>query len=211
MTEYKIYCATHNPTETRYVGLTKVPLLKRIGQHLALTEYKRGPFQSFLHTTSYGEWTWDVLFTVKDANQAYKLEAETIRDYQAVYGKLLNVLSVDKTKQDPTKWLQDHQFKSGKVPWNKGKTGVYSEETILKMRIGKLRNPTRIPPSPETILRIKMSQGKPVMCLETGVVYLSVGEAAVAFKTARGSIRKVCSGQAKSAAGHTFKFIDKTQ
>ncbi len=53
----------------------------------------------------------------------------------------------------------------GHTPWNKGKKGIYSEETILKMRIGKLGkkgNRAGVKASDETRKKISESKkGKP--------------------------------------------------
>ena len=210
MAEYKIYCATHKPSNTKYIGLTKVPLLKRIGQHFSLTAYKRGAFQKFIHTTQYEDWTWEVLFTLEDSKKAHQLETDVIKDYLARGENLMNVKSNSQTYENfESSQLDPFRYKKGSEPWNKGKSNVYSEETIQKMRIGKLRNPTRTPPSAETIAKIKSTQGKAIECIETGEKFQSIGEAALHFNVARSGIRKVLNGQAGYVAGLTFKFTTK--
>lgn len=62
--------------------------------------------------------------------------------------------------------LMRHGFASGHIPWNKGVQGCFSEETIAKMQLAKLRNP----PSPDLIEKMaEANRGKkrsPEFCRE---------------------------------------------
>lgn len=69
-----------------------------------------------------------------------------------------------------------------------------SEETKAKMKASKLGG--------------KAYNSKPVMCIETGIVYGSTGEAARALNLQQTSISAICLGKRKSTGGFTFKFIE---
>jgi predicted GIY-YIG superfamily endonuclease len=206
---YKIYQAKHVPTGKMYIGVTKAPLLKRIGQHLGLTEYKQGKFQQFLHTTQYSEWEWSVIMELSDRRQAYKTEADLIKDAKATGHDLLNS---DETGPKSfvgkkLEWLAEHQFKKGQTAWNAGKTGV-SDETREKMRVARLRSPTRYIPTEADASRTREAQGKKIICIETGVEYPSIGFAAQELGLHRSSIRNVLQGKQTYAGGFTFRYVE---
>jgi len=77
----------------------------------------------------------------------------------------------------------------GSIPWNKGKTGVYSKETVAKMG----------------------AKAKKVVCLETNEVYFSTGEASrVMCGNNEGGINisNCCRGIRKSAYGYHWMFLE---
>lgn len=207
---YKIYQAKHVPTGKVYLGVTKVPLLKRIGQHLGLTEYKQGKFQQFLHTTQYSEWEWTVVMELADRGQAYATEADLIKDARA---RNQDVLNSDETGPKSfvgkkLEWLAGHQFKKGQPSWNKGKVGV-SDETREKIRVARMRNPSRYIPTEADANRTREALGTKIVCVETGVEYPSIGYAAQVLGLQRGSIRNVLQGKQTYAGGFTFRYLEK--
>lgn len=207
---YKIYQARHVPTGKSYIGITKVPLLKRIGQHLGLTEYKQEKFQRFLHTTQYSEWSWDILFEVENRQEAYALEADMIKDFKAAGIELLNGTGIGgRVYDDPSTWLKEHQFKPGEASWNKGRQGV-SDDTREKMRIARLRKPVRYIPTAADAQRTRSLLGKKIVCVETGQEFDSISQAAVALGLHRGNIRKVLQGKQTYAKGFSFRYKEET-
>ena len=50
---------------------------------------------------------------------------------------------------------------------------------------------------------------KPIMCVETGIIYPSIAEASRQTNLDKGNIGSTCRGKAKSCGGFHWKFIDK--
>lgn len=50
---------------------------------------------------------------------------------------------------------------------------------------------------------------KPIICVETGIIYPSIAEASRQTNLDKGNIGSVCRGKAKSCGGYHWKFIDK--
>lgn len=102
----------------------------------------------------------------------------------------------------------------GKTPWNKGKHGIYSEETLRKMKENRNifgdRNPFYgMKHTQETKDKIQEANGIKVLCKETGIVYKSLHEAERITGINRTSISRVCHNTQKLAGGFTWCFIDK--
>lgn len=111
----------------------------------------------------------------------------------------------------------------GRVPPNKGKrlseearrkiseAGIGrhpSEETRLKMskNNGMKKDEVRRKFS-ENMKGKNNHESKPVLCVETGIVYETSIEAGNALCICHSSIRKCCSGKQKTAGGYTWKFV----
>lgn len=202
---YIIYKATHLPSKKVYIGLTGDLLMRRIGQHMSVTSGVPTPFQLVLMSSRYEDWTWEILYTISDKSEAFKVEADAIADMLKDGIELFNVAGAGREYRDPSSWLSAHQFKKGQKAHNSGKLGV-SEATSAKMRIAKLRNPVSNPPTPETINYIKEKYGKRVICNDTGIVYKSVGEAARAIGSANSGVRNSCK-TGSLVKGYSFSYV----
>lgn len=94
-------------------------------------------------------------------------------------------------------------------------TGIKrSEET--KKKIGaasRMRSPGKLgkQASEDQKIKCRLSNPnrKPVMCIETGVVYLSITQAANVNGVHRQHIQEVLRGKRNSAGGYTWKVVDK--
>lgn len=75
-------------------------------------------------------------------------------------------------------------------------------------RIENLRWATRIENMNNPKTRIK-GRCKPVICIETKIIYKSMKNASKITKTCESSIRKVCEGINKTAGGYHWKYVDK--
>jgi len=75
-----------------------------------------------------------------------ELKENNLRDEKGRFTKGNNGFWLDKTRSEDTKNkisktkkgnspIPKHAFKEGHIPWNKGKTGVFSKETLKKMSI----------------------------------------------------------------------------
>ncbi len=61
----------------------------------------------------------------------------------------------------------------------------------------------------DVIARMAASKSKAVVCVETGIVYASVSEAAAATGLSISGVSRVCRGDRNSANGLRFKFTDR--
>ena len=110
---------------------------------------------------------------------------------EALKGKILKEGTREKHRQNTKRLWQNKNFRNnqiqkhiGKTPWNKGlKTGPMSEEQKEKLR---------------------HNQNKPVICLETQIIYYSITEAK--RKTNICHISQVCLGNRKTAGGYHWKY-----
>ena len=75
-----------------------------------------------------------------------ELKENNLRDEKGRFTKGNNGFWLDKTRSEDTKNkiskikkgnspIPKHAFKEGHIPWNKGKTEVFSKETLKKMSI----------------------------------------------------------------------------
>ncbi len=101
---------------------------------------------------------------------------------------------------------EDHKRKisdseKGRKPWNAGKKMT---EEHCKM-LSKRRKELGLKHSPETIERIAAASRKPVVCIETGIVYASQREAANAFGLREIKISEAARGIRKTAGGYHWK------
>lgn len=98
----------------------------------------------------------------------------------------------------------------GKTPWNKGKTGIYSEETLQKMK--EIKKDKKL--SKEHKSKIKYttqnkeySTSKKVLCIETNTVFKSIKEAERITNVSSVNIPKCCNGIRKTAGGYHWKWV----
>lgn len=94
----------------------------------------------------------------------------------------------------------------GRKPWN---TGKKMTDEYCKM-LSNRRKELGLKRSPETIEKIAAASRKPVVCIETGIVYASQREAANATGANEGKISEVLKGKRKTAGGFHWKRIEKT-
>ncbi len=207
---FTVYKATHVPTGKTYVGRTGQGLQCRIGQHWGQTQSKRRLFQHFLHSTKMEDWKWEVIAEVETSRQA--------RDCEVYHIKLLDLYNVGLNEKTGTQDLKKREAASKRMkeykaanpePWHKGRKGVYSEETLEKMRLAKLKNPTRIVYTDEMKLARSLGaeNSKQIKELKSGLVFNSISSAAKHFNLHRQSVRDVAKGKRSHTAGYVFEFI----
>lgn len=100
-----------------------------------------------------------------------------------------------------------------KIPWNKGKRGIYSQETLNKMRNNKNINGSKNPfygkhHKQETKQKISQANGIKIMCIETKTIYQSIMDAERKTGVNRSSIIRCCKGRYNTAGGYHWKYVD---
>jgi group I intron endonuclease len=98
-------------------------------------------------------------------------------------------------------------IKTNKPAWNSGKTGVYSQETILKFKNRK-KSINHWTPFKKGVCNFP-EQCVQVKCIEKNIVFKSLADAARYVNNLKGysNIWKVCKGKQKTAYGFTWTFM----
>lgn len=100
--------------------------------------------------------------------------------------------------------------RQNKIPWNKGKTGIYSEETLQKMKNNKKSTKCSEETRQKLIDKAKnktFKTSKKVLCIEKNIIFKSINEASRATGTSRQNISKCCKGVRKTTGGYHWKYI----
>lgn len=99
----------------------------------------------------------------------------------------------------------------GKIPWNKDKTGIYSEETLQKMSEAKKNKKL----SEEHKNKIKCTTrnkeyntSKKVLCIEINTIFKSINEAERITGVNRKNISKCCKNTRKTAGGYHWEYAN---
>ena len=207
---YIVYKATHKLTGKIYIGYTKKDLQERIGQHWGVIESKRKAFQIFLHTTKMEDWSWEILHTFQTYKEARDSEMYYIKTLNSYAYGLNCPTGYGSSKMETYRRLNSERLKNYRAqnpePWNKGKTGIYSEETLNLMRLAKLKNPSKTVYT-EALKQQKSLQApnrKMVKELKTGQIFNSISQAAKFFKLSREAVRDVVNGHRTHTAGFVF-------
>lgn len=92
-------------------------------------------------------------------------------------------------------------LKVGKEPWNKGKTGIYSQDTIKKLSDArKSRVPWNKGKKCESLSGSKNPSAKSVICITTGEIFGTMKEASIKYNLKNiAGIQGCCKGRNKSA------------
>lgn len=108
----------------------------------------------------------------------------------------------------------------GKIPWNKGKKGAQHLTPETRRKISEALKGTNHPnygkhQSAETRLKISEAQKgkipwnkKAVICVETGMLYSSVTEAAESIGVTRSNIGDAVRGLQKTSGGYHWKYAE---
>jgi group I intron endonuclease len=204
---YIVYKATHSPTGKIYVGQTGQLLQQRIGQHWGTPLSKQKPFQIFLHNTKMDEWVWEVLHTVATKEEANNCEMYYINTLK-LYEHGLNTKGglKDLAHREAASARMKAYRAENPEPWHKGRTGVYSEETLELMRQAKLKNPTRRVFSDEAKLAscLRATNAKRIIEIRSLLSFNSISEASKYFGIRRESVRDVVNGKRTHTKGLIF-------
>lgn len=148
----------------------------------------------------------DVFLTYKDA-LAHEIYLHNLHNV-AVNPKFFN-----KSKQTSTKFTisgtrQSEETKKKISEANKISKGTpQAREKQRQRRLGAVVSDSTKQLLRELNLGGNSPKAKKVLCIETGMLFKSVSEAATYYNIHYSSICKVCSGKQKTAAKHTWKYI----
>lgn len=220
-----------------YIHTNKINGKVYIGQTCKKPEYRWNDGKGYVGCTyfynailKYGwdNFEHDVLYdnlTLKEANE---IEAKLIAEYDSTNStKGYNLrtggensrLSEETRKKMSEAHLGEHRSKETRKKMSEAKKGMqFSEDhrqNLSKSHKGKiLSKETRQKMSESQRKRVlseddNKSQKIPVLCVETNVVYYSIGEAERQTGIYHGSIIYCCKGKRKTAGGFHWKYYKK--
>lgn len=191
-----IYRALNLRTLRSYIGQTKRTLEQRMYSHT--TQAALTKFSIALASSSQDDWEWSVLASVETVEEAQELEARFIWEYRAITQGYNSPIGVSLYSPEARKKMSLAAV--GRVPWNAGRKGVYSEESLERMALAKLGRSVKHTPEWNENKRkaTQEAQGRKVQCLNSGVIYPSVGECARALGVAKSTVNRVLSGRSTS-------------
>jgi len=216
-----IYCIKNKINNKSYIG-SAINFGRRFRQHRHLLRNNKHHSQYLQRSwTKYGEtnFVFQILEIVEDKASLISREAYffSILSPEFNVSKIYPTRLGSKCSAEQKKRMSDaHKgkpnprkgVKTGKPAWNSGKTNVYSKETLLKMSKSNSgrKNTSSTKIKPGQILAPHLC--KKVMCIEKGILYNSVADAARATGSVKNSanISAVCSGRQKTAYGYTWRY-----
>lgn len=193
-----IYCATFKDGRA-YVGQTMRGLQDRKHSHYKCGIKTASVFQLFLRETDPNDWKWEELKRVKTHREACHWEAYYMYERKSfLLGFNSQTGHTGKVSEATRKKMKE--AKKNFVPWNKGKKGVYSEETLLAMKMAATgRTVKRSEQGEKNRLESIKKLGRPVVNIETGEEYYSVGEAARRLGVCHTTVKRVLNGSVKNS------------
>ena len=197
-----IYCIKNLANNKLYVGKTIQKLSQRLSQHRCR---KQTPVELAIQKYGWQNFKVEILqecSSAEELNEREKfwiinLNCKSPNGYNLTDGgegsggfrrsaktRLKMSLSAKKRYQNPDEHTKTSNSQKGKI---------ISLESRLKMSIAKKGKPG--------------PRSKKVICVETGMVFNSITEAAHNLNISRQSVRDVCHGKHKTAGGYHWKFF----
>lgn len=230
-----IYSITNLKNNKRYIGITSNAYNRKRVHFWALKNNRHCNEKLQNSYNKYGEdnFIFEIIETIDSDDRMVALERENfyIKKYDSYkngYNKSLGfdgsvlqkrsnetILKLIKRMKGNKYWLGKKHTKETKdkislANKNKVVTKV-TREKLSKALKGKQigeKNPFyNKKHTEETKNKIREKVGKKVLCIETGIVYLTSVECSKQLNINRSNICKVCRGTAKSAGGYTFKYV----
>lgn len=222
--DYCVYCHTNNINGKRYIGITcqKPEQRWRNGKGYINNDY----FYRAIQKYGWHNFSHNILYMNLSKEDAEKIEVELIAEYGTVNPD--HGYNIEKGGNGTDKFTDEVKKKISKAL-----TGhTCSEETRRKISlslVGKSTGRRGIKMTPEQIEINRLSHigqrpwnkgrpwtreerakcnGKAVVCIETGVEYLTAHEAAIDTKTDFSSICKCCRGKVKTIGGYHWRYKD---
>lgn len=208
---YSIYCITNTINGKKYIGMTSMSVRKRWRLHISHSKHEHGgmynsPLQADIR--KYGEscFVHQVLTTTEDKELAMQLEDEmTItlntlipNGYNRIIGCHFDRKSENRSGDNNPMWGKHH-----------------SEETkrkISESNKGENHHMYGKHHSEEHKKRMSLKFSKPVMCVETGVIFMNLTEASKwAGLKSNASISQCCTGKRKTAGGYHWEYVLKDE
>lgn len=214
MSNYILYIHTNNINQKKYVGITSQNPLKR---------WKRGEgyknnshFYKAIKKYGWDNFTHEIVYDGLSQIEAENLEKEMIKKYDCC--NPLKGYNIEKGGNSGDKYTESTKKKISEALKGKPKTESH-KLAISKSRKGykpteesKKKQSERMSGKNNPMYGIKRDisdyKTKAVRCIETGVVYVSGGEASKMTGVNRGDISMNCNGKLSMAGGFHWEFAE---
>lgn len=177
---YIVYCHINSINNKKYVGITKQKPEQRWRHGKG---YKgQTKFWNAIQKYGWNNFEHIILFENLTCDEALKKETELILYFNSIENGYNVELSTSITNHDEATRIKLHNAMLGKK---------HTEET--KKHIAEIK---------------QEACGKKVMCIETKVIYPSIGEASKQTGVDKSSISRVCKGRQITAGNFHWKFLE---
>jgi hypothetical protein len=194
MKKYKVYCLRDKSNQIKYIGQTRQTLKKRYDGHKHSSSFRDNIF------------TIELIADFDNPEPMYKLEGMLIEQYKLIENGWNRAEGyIDCPKQfdgsGEKNGFYGHKHRK-EVCDSIGKRSINNSYAKgNKSRRGRKN-------SEYHNKRISETHQKPVMCVETGIVYKSGREAAKKLGLQRSKISNVCLGRRRTTGGFHFVFVN---
>ncbi len=213
-----VYMATNIANGKRYIGITRLGLLKRSRTHFnnAKADADRHRPSRFYHAIrKYGAqaFRFEELVSCDTYEEARRQERLKIASLRPEYNLTFGGEGVLGHRHSPGAKNRMSRAKKGRAPWAKGacppevreklsrsaaaRKGTFSEESRAKMR------------AHQNYKRANAKRERPVLCIDDGFAFRSLSAASIYYGLHRAAIEHCCAQRSKTCGGRVFRYVDK--
>ena len=208
---YTVYMHINKTNGKKYVGFTGQEVAKRwkngrgyIGTRFynAITKYG---WDSFLHI----ELMWNLTEIEARKNEIIFINAYKSNKAESGYNLTAGGEGVSGYKPTPEILKKLSESHAGQVPWNKGKNGIYSEETKRKLSEARYNLSEETRKKLSELAKITKNRSVKVICKDTNEIFNSVTECANHLNINRHTLSNWLTGYHKCTHQYKFMYYDK--
>lgn len=198
--EYIVYMHINKINNKKYIGITCQNPIKRWGKGKGYPKNKH--FSGAINKYGWDNFEHLILFDGLSLEEANEKEIELIEKYDTTnHDKGYNI-SKGGSCGKPISHTDEWNKKIG-ISRKGYKHTQEAKEKIRQSNIG--RHHTN---EAKYKIKINSAKAKKVICIETGIIYISVREASRVLNIHPSSISAVCRGNRKTSHGFTWRYID---
>lgn len=204
-----IYQLENKITKMSYVGLTRYSVEKRLKEHL--NDHRNYYIDNALRKYGLANFNVIVLEEVED-NRLSEREQYWIAQIDCVYPKGYNNTLGGEESFRPSEETKHKISEALKGRFAGKKNPMYGTVSPMRGKVGAMKGKKH---SKETIQKMIESRtgenscvARPVICLETGVYFISAKQASEEMGISRSSLSCALSGKQKTAGGYHWIFSD---
>lgn len=198
---YTVYCHINRINGKRYVGITKQDPKRRWENNGK--GYKNGYFKHAIDKYGWEEFTHEILFTNLTEDEAKAKEKYLIAKWDLTNPNKGYNLTLGGEGR-----CGAHLSDDAKLKISLANTGRTWTDEHRKLHSNLLRGKKFTSEHRKKLFEANRCNFKPVVCIETGIVYDNVSMASRETNINRGDIRRVCNGVRNIAKGLHFKWYE---
>ena len=195
--KYTVYVHTNKINGKKYVGITSMKPELRWANGYGYRGQSR--FMKAIRKYGWHNFAHEILYTNLEKSNAEAIEKELIKEYKSANSK--HGYNSDNGGISKIEFSEEHRDNI-----RKSRAHIQMSEKTKE----KISNATKGKNNYWYGKKRPIEQYKhtPVICIETGDVYISIAEATRKNNVATGSISKCCNGKMKTAGGYHWGFVE---